>query len=176
MKRMLPMVAALVFAALTLAPLVTRADNDDHEEHESHHGRVGGRSSDPARASPAWKTYQAECGSCHLAYSPALLPAPAWRRVMAGMTKHFGTDAGVDARAAAEIGAFLEYNAAEGRKRGGDSGVLRITETPWFTRKHREVPAHAWKNPKVLSPANCTACHAGAERGDFDEHAVRIPR
>lgn len=122
------------------------------------------------------KTYQAECASCHIAYSPALLSAPAWRRVMAGLTKHFGTDAGVDARASAEIGAFLETNAAEGRKRGGDSGVLRITETPWFTRKHREVPAQAWKNPKILSPANCSACHAGAESGDFDEHAVRIPR
>ena len=122
------------------------------------------------------KTYQAECGSCHIAYPPALLPAPAWRRMMAGLTRHFGTDAGVDARASAEIGAFLESNAAGGRKRGSDSGVLRITETPWFTRKHREVPAPAWKNPRVLSAANCSACHAGAESGDFDEHAVRIPR
>jgi mono/diheme cytochrome c family protein len=122
------------------------------------------------------KTYQAECGSCHIAYPPGLLPAPAWRRMLAGLNKHFGTDAGVDARAAAEIGAFLESNAAEGKKRGGDSGVLRITETPWFTRKHREVPAPAWKNTRVLSPANCSACHAGAERGDFNEHAVRIPR
>ena len=122
------------------------------------------------------KTYQAECGSCHIAYAPSLLPAPAWRRMMAGLNQHFGTDAGVDARAAAEIGAFLETNAGQGKRRGADSGTLRISETPWFTRKHREVPAPAWKNPKVLSPANCTACHADAERGDFDEHAVRIPR
>lgn len=110
------------------------------------------------------KTYQAECGSCHIPYSPALLPAPAWRRMMAGLTKHFGTDAGVDARVAAEIGAFLETQAAQGSKRGSDSGVLRITETPWFTRKHDEVPAAAWKSPKVLSAANCGACHSGAER------------
>ena len=122
------------------------------------------------------KTYQAECGSCHIAYAPSLLPAPAWRRMMAGLNQHFGTDAGVDARAAAEIGAFLETNAGQGKRRGADSGTLRISETPWFTRKHREVPAPAWKNPKVLSPANCTACHADAERGDFDEHAVRLPR
>jgi len=122
------------------------------------------------------KTYQAECGSCHIAYAPSLLPAPAWRRMMAGLNQHFGTDAGVDARAAAEIGAFLETNAGQGKRRGADSGTLRISETPWFTRKHREVPAPAWKNPKVLSPANCTACHSDAERGDFDEHAVRIPR
>jgi len=121
-------------------------------------------------------TWKAECGSCHLAYPPNLLPAPAWRRMMAGLDKHFGTDASLDARSAAEIGAFLESNAGAGKKRGKDSGTLRISETPWFTRKHHEVAASTWKNPRVQTPANCAACHAGAERGDFDEHAVRIPR
>jgi len=119
--------------------------------------------------------WKAECGSCHLAYSPSLLPAPAWRRMMAGLDQHFGTDASVDARSGAEIGAFLENNAGQG-KRGSDSGTLRVSETPWFRRKHDEVAASAWKNPAVRSAANCTACHSGAERGDFDEHAVRIPR
>ncbi len=127
----------------------------------------------PAAAS---KPYQAECGSCHIAYPPGLLPAPAWRRVMTGLDRHFGTDASIDAAAAAAIGAFLERNAAQGRKRGNDSGALRISETPWFKRKHDEVAAATWKHPKVQTPANCSACHAGAERGDFDEHAVRIPR
>jgi len=120
-------------------------------------------------------TWKAECGSCHPAYPPGLLPAPAWRRMMTGLDKHFGTDAGIDARTAAEIGAFLETNAGQG-KRGGDSGTLRVSETPWFRRKHDEVAASTWKNPKVRTAANCTACHAGAERADFDEHAVRIPR
>ena len=122
------------------------------------------------------KTWQTECASCHIAYPPQLLPAPAWRRMMSGLDKHFGTDASVDARAAAEISAFLESNAGAGRKRGVDSGTLRISETPWFQRKHDEVAASTWKNPKIKTAANCTACHAGAERGDFDEHAVRIPR
>ena len=122
------------------------------------------------------KTWQAECASCHIAYPPKLLPAPAWRRMMASLEKHFGTDASVDARAGAEISAFLERNAGVGRKRGVDNGTLRISETPWFTRKHDEVAASTWKNPKVRSAANCSACHVGAERGDFDEHAVRIPR
>lgn len=121
-------------------------------------------------------TWQAECASCHVAYPPKLLPATAWRRMMAGLDQHFGTDASVDARTAAEIGAFLESNAGQGKKRGIDSGTLRISETPWFRRKHDEVAASTWKNPKVRTAANCSACHAGAERGDFDEHAVRIPR
>jgi cytochrome c553 len=130
---------------------------------------------DSNRYSASNSTWKAECGSCHLAYPPNLLPAPAWRRLMGGLDKHFGSDASIDTRSASEIGAFLENNAGQG-KRGSDSGTLRISETPWFRRKHDEVPASAWKNPKVRTAANCTACHAGAERGDFDEHAVRIPR
>ncbi len=126
-----------------------------------------------AAANASWR---AECGSCHLAYPPNLLPAPAWRRMMAGLDQHFGTDASVDARAAAEIGAFLERNAGQGRKRGSDSGTLRITDTPWFKRKHDEVAASTWNSPQVKTAANCSACHRGAERGNFDEHAVRIPR
>lgn len=121
-------------------------------------------------------TWKAECGSCHLAYPPNLLPATAWRRLMGGLDKHFGSDASIDARSAAEIGAFLENNAGQGKRSGGDSGTLRVSETPWFTRKHDEVAASTWKNPKVRTAANCTACHARAEQGDFDEHAVRIPR
>jgi len=122
------------------------------------------------------KTWKAECGSCHIAYPPNLLPAPAWRRMMAGLDRHFGTDASVDAATAAEIGAFLESNAGQGRKRGIDSGTLRISDTPWFKRKHDEVAAATWKDPRVKTPANCSACHVGAERGDFDDDAVRIPR
>ena len=126
----------------------------------------------PTASNDTWK---AECGSCHLAYPPKLLPAPAWRRLMADLEKHFGTNASIDARAAAEIGAFLENHAGLG-KRGSDSGTLRISQTPWFRRKHDEVAASIWKNPRVQTAANCSACHAGAERGDFNEHAVRIPR
>ena len=131
---------------------------------------------DPDRFSAGNKTWKAECGSCHLAYPPKLLPAPAWRRMMAGLTKHFDTDASVDARAAAEIGAFLERNAGRGRKRGIDDGTLRITETPWFVHKHDEVPASAWNKPQVKTAANCGSCHLGAERGDFDDDSVRMPR
>ena len=122
------------------------------------------------------KAWQAECASCHIAYPPKLLPAPAWRRMMAGLDKHFGTDASVDAPAAAEIRVFLESNAGQGKKRGIDGGTLRISETSWFRRKHDEVSASTWKNPKIGTAANCTACHAGAERGDFNDDTVRIPR
>jgi hypothetical protein len=120
--------------------------------------------------------WQAECGSCHMAYPPQLLPASSWRPVMSGLDRHFGSDASLDAASAAEIGAFLESNAARGKRAAVDAGTLRITETPWFRREHREVAALVWKGVSVKTPANCGACHTTAERGDFGERGIRIPR
>ena len=70
-------------------------------------------------------SYAAECGSCHLAYPPALLAAGDWRRVMAGLDDHFGTDAAVDARKRQEISTFLERHAGNAGKLGsaGDSAA-----------------------------------------------------
>ncbi len=122
---------------------------------------------------PVWR---AECGSCHVAYPPALLPAPAWRAQMATLKAHYGSDATLDPTTAAHVGAFLERNA--GRDRGTAAATAeppRITTTTWFVKEHRKVPAPAWKSAAVKSAANCGACHAGADKGSFDERAVRIP-
>lgn len=70
------------------------------------HEAVAGSSTFTA-THPKWK---AECGTCHIAYPPQLLPAPSWRRVMSGLDKHFGTDAGLDARTATEQGDYRERN------------------------------------------------------------------
>ena len=120
--------------------------------------------------------WQAECGSCHIAYPPKLLSAPAWRRVMSGLEKHFGTDASVDPAAAARIGAFLEQEAGRGPRLREPAQIIRITETRWFVREHDEVPPATWKIPSVKSPANCAACHTAAAQGDFGERNIRIPR
>ena len=137
----------------------------------------------PAAVNQKWKT---ECSACHMAYPPSLLPERSWRKMMAGLGSHFGQDASLDAPTAQEITAFLANNSAERgtNKRakkvmaslGPNEVPLRITETAWFIRKHDEVSAQVWKRPKVGSPANCAACHGGAERGDYSEHQIRIPR
>lgn len=120
--------------------------------------------------------WKAECSSCHIAYPPQLLPASAWRRVMSGLSKHFGTDASLDAQTAAEIGSFLEQQAATGKRGRTDGDTLRITDAAWFQREHRKVPAATWKNPTVKTPANCAACHTGAEQGDYRERNIHLPR
>jgi Dihaem cytochrome c len=121
---------------------------------------------------PAWKT---ECGGCHVAYPPQLLPARSWRVLMSDLENHFGTDASLDLQTAADIGAFLESHA--GRDRAPTAApVLRITETPWFLNEHDEVPARAWQSAKVASRSNCTACHVKADQGSYGENTLFIPK
>lgn len=124
-------------------------------------------------AVPANPQWQAECGSCHLAYPPQLLSAANWRQLMQGLDRHFGANAALEPKERADILAFLERHAARDARYQANS--LRISDTPWFQRKHREVAPVYWKHAKVKSPANCTACHVAAERGDWSEHGIRMP-
>lgn len=121
-------------------------------------------------ANPLWKT---ECGSCHLAYPPQLLSAENWRDMMKGLDRHFGANATLDAKENAEISAFLERYSA--RKPRNSAKSLRISETPWFQREHREVPSATWSHKLVKSPANCTACHVDGDKGNWSERGIRLP-
>jgi hypothetical protein len=120
-------------------------------------------------------TYKTECGSCHVAYPPALLPAGSWQRILDNLDKHFGADASVDAKSLAELRAFLDSTAARTRRVSAGMQGIRITETDWFRREHRKVPEATWKGAAVKSPANCAACHTGAENGDYSERGIRVP-
>lgn len=116
-----------------------------------------------------------ECAACHTAYPPGLLPAPAWARIMASLDKHFGTNASVDEKTAAELSRYLASNAGT-YKRATATSDARITSAPWFTRKHRDVPAEAWKRPSVVGAFNCSACHSRAAQGDLSDDNARIPK
>ncbi len=122
--------------------------------------------------------YTQECASCHMAYPPAFLPAASWQRLMGNLGKHFGVDASLDAPTARAIAAWLKDNAGSYKRVKEEPPQDRITQSAWFLRKHREgeVPANVWKRPAVGSPSRCEACHTTADKGDFDEHKVRIPK
>ena len=121
---------------------------------------------DGARLPPN-ATYRTECGSCHVPYPPQLLPAGSWQQLMQRLDRHFGSDASLDAKMHEEISRLLAANA--GRRAAPPGAEPRITETRWFRKEHDEVPAARWKDPAVKSPANCGACHARAEQGDYGD-------
>jgi hypothetical protein len=104
-----------------------------------------------------------ECGECHMAFQPALLPAESWRKIMAGLEDHFGEDASLEADLTVEIEAYLVENAGR-----GDGTKLRITEQRWFRHEH-DFPNRMWQKPEVRSRANCEACHRDAARGSYED-------
>ncbi len=120
-------------------------------------------------------SYEAECASCHMAYPPALLSEQSWKNVMSSLSKHFGTDASMDAKTQAEITSWLIKNAATRQKYSETAPENRITKTSWFIRKHDEVRPDVWKRAGIKSPANCGACHIDAAKGVFSENNIRIP-
>jgi hypothetical protein len=138
--------------------------------------QAGGGHYYPPVADPLVKE---ECGSCHLAFAPAMLPASSWQRMMGDLKNHFGDDASLDAASADRILRYLMANAGDsaGRRYGGKllAGVaagnapLRITELPKWVSEHRKVPDWEWRHKDVGTKANCLACHADAGRGYYDE-------
>ncbi|HIE0070024.1 TPA: diheme cytochrome c [Pseudomonas aeruginosa] len=161
---------------LLLAPMliVSGCHADEHGRHGNYkrpkHLAV------PADAPEVWRS---ECSACHIAYPPGLLPVAAWRMQMADLGNHYGSDASLDP---AEEQAILDFlaRAATGNRlpvEGGKPGEPpRITETRWFSKKHDEIRASTFKRPGIGSAANCAACHGDAEKGDFDEDRVKIPK
>jgi hypothetical protein len=131
-----------------------------------------GRAGLPADTPPA---YLQECGSCHIAYPPAMLPATSWQRLMGGRDRHFGSDASLDAATTRRIADWLQANAATGSRRAEPPPQDRITRAAWFERKHRKVEPEVWSLPSVRSAAMCAACHRGADQGRFDDDALLEP-
>lgn len=128
----------------------------------------------PTVSNPLW---QQECGSCHIAYPPALLSATSWNAVMDGLSHHFGSDASLDAETTQAIRRFLVSNAGKRSSERQGKPLLRITETKWFIHEHSEdLPAGIWQSPAVKSASNCGACHTRAAQGRFSEHEIRLPK
>jgi nitrate/TMAO reductase-like tetraheme cytochrome c subunit len=123
------------------------------------------------RMVPLLPKYQQECAACHLAYPPGMLPAASWKRVMANLPKHYGTDASLDPATVKELSTWLGANAGTYKRVSEEPPQDRITTSSWFVRKHREVAPDVWKRAAIGSRANCAACHTRA-----DEDSVRIPK
>lgn len=137
----------------------------------------------PAAENAKW---QAACVGCHMRYHPALLPERSWRKIMSGLDHHFGKSVKLDAATQQEITEFLATHAAEHSKSSRAQRIakatqagqipLRIEETAYFNLHHNEISAEVWQRKSVGNKANCKACHPGAEKDNFDEKAISIPR
>ncbi|WP_345972153.1 cytochrome C [Sulfurimonas diazotrophicus] len=142
------------------------------------------RSTAPVETTSA-RLYKNECGACHMAYQPGLLPRASWTRMMVSLGDHFGTDATLEPADAAELAAYLDANAyvsapsskhmARIAKSVSADAPMQISQAGYFVKEHRRIPQRAIVQPDVKSLANCNACHTKAENGSYREREIFIP-
>ncbi|MDK9721727.1 MAG: cytochrome b/b6 domain-containing protein [Rhodospirillales bacterium] len=128
--------------------------------------------------------YVKECGSCHTAHHPSLLPSSSWKLIMADLGDHFGDDATLPQDKGREIGDWLVKGADLGWDTKAGQRIpaslkteepLRITKSAFWERRHRKIPENVFKTKLVGGKANCQACHVDAVRGGFKRGGIAIP-
>lgn len=112
-----------------------------------------------------------ECGDCHLAFPPDLLPARSWDAMFA-REDHFGEFLGLDPETASTLRVWATTHAADAGETEHavrvaasvptDAAPQRITTLPWWEGIHAAVPLG--DQPRT----RCSDCHPDAERGSFD--------
>ncbi len=175
MKKILLIVPFLLTGVLLVAVMA-----DDDEDHRS----IGRSIGDVAVSKDA--TYIKECGSCHFAYQPGLLPKRSWVKMMNTLDNHFKDDASLDQKTTKYITNYLVKNSSDNamdykRSRKITNSISvnqtphRITKTPYFIHKHDEIPKKIIVQKEVGTLGNCIACHTAADRGIYSERAIKIP-
>ena len=130
--------------------------------------------------------YAKECGSCHFAYLPGMLPARSWQALLQQKT-HFGESLALAPDTHQKIEAYLAANAADHSAYEGSHVILsrlpdsatplRITQLPLMRQYHSMVSKlmGAGAVPVKGGLGNCEACHADAASGDFGLKKIHVP-
>lgn len=129
--------------------------------------------------------YQKECGACHFAYQSELLPKRSWEKMMVNLADHFKSDASLDVADNKAITDYLVANSGESASYkyyikinnsiSKSETPLRISETPYFIKEHRQIAKKLITQKEVGSIANCNACHRSADKGIYSERGIDIP-
>lgn len=165
-------------------------NDDDHDDDHKHRKRNRKRHRDNEHDGSYLKpvnnlTYKEECGACHFAYQPELLPEASWMKILTYLDDHFGESIELDDDSRKAISDYLKSNSAEysTAKRAvkimrslRNHVPMRITDTPYIREKHHEISPNVFKRESIGSLSNCSACHTTAENGIYEDDNVKIPK
>lgn len=180
--------SALIVATLGIGVFHATIASGDRDD-QKHRNRFRERHRDDDRSSSYLKAvvhpaYKENCGACHFAYQPELLPSESWGEILNRLDKHFGESFELDEETRKAIMGYLQTNGAEHStakpavrimRSLGHQAPIRISEIPYIKKKHHDIPAATLKRQSIGSLSNCTACHTRAEEGVYDDDSVIIP-
>ena len=139
MKKTISIIALGIVATVFISAVLSSSEwgeRDDDERYEKYHesedheygsSRGGWLESGADVRAVGNETYQGECGGCHFAYQPGLLPGEDWERIMTSLDEHYGDDASLDETDGAISCA------------GGGFGIERLTHAILGLRDVHEV-------------------------------------
>jgi hypothetical protein len=129
--------------------------------------------------------YKEECGACHFAYQPELLPGASWMNILTNSGEHFGESIELDDDSKKVISYYLKSNSAEYSSAKRAVKIMRslrnrvpnrITDIPYIIEKHHEINPEVLNRKSIGSLSNCIACHKTAEEGIYEDDNVKIPK
>jgi hypothetical protein len=129
--------------------------------------------------------YVKECGACHTPFSPQLLPAASWRKLMSHLDDHFGDSAKLDAPTQQALTRYLESNAADNAQNSASRSIMqsihpgqvpeRITQVPYIADLHKAVLDPLWNGkPRPKTLTECSVCHTRANAGNFTSKSFTV--
>lgn len=210
MMKTLLIIAVALTGSLMASPNEYRSDSDDNYRSSSYYENERGEYRDKGDERYEYKErrsydrddrrgysqagvapvkdefYARECGSCHFAYQPGLLPERSWVKLMSNLENHFKSDASLDEEDNKKILNYLIGNSAEKfrnykRSRKIDDSIrkdetfIAVSDTRYFKKEHRKIRRNMIEQKEVKSIANCMACHKTADRGSYEERDINIP-
>ncbi len=161
-------------------------DDENHKRRKRNRKRHRDNEHDESYLKPVNNpTYKEECGGCHFAYQPELLPEACWMKILTNLDDHFGESIELDDDSKEAILDYLKANSADysSAKRAvkimeslGNHVPMRITDIPYIREKHHELDPEIFERESIESLSNCVVCHTTAEKGIYEDDNVRIPK
>ena len=132
-------------------------------------------------------TFVEECSACHTLYPPFLLSKQSWKKLMQkeALANHFGDDASLDEATRVAIKKFLIQNSAQTSTKEAsvyigqnpnNNDIIAMTQSSYWKEKHKNIDKNIFKSKKVISKANCKACHSDIEKGLIEDSNIKIPK
>lgn len=134
---------------------------------------------------PVERAWRKECGACHFAFPPELMPERTWRHIFANLEHHYGQDAWLPQRTRDTLARYAITHSAEHvptkagfllwHRAKPDTIPLRITASPYWKHLHGRIPAAVFRRPEIGDRTNCGACHRLAVAGSFEGADIHVP-
>lgn len=109
--------------------------------------------------------YLANCNSCHIALSPAVLPTSSWQKLLEDWNQHYGNQ--LPPIISTDLMLIWEYLKAYSRPLlANEKTPYRVSASRYFKALHPRVTL-----PRPLTMGTCITCHPGATKYNFRQLA-----